>query len=87
MKKIHLKVHMVNGDSHDVETILADQILYSTTRQKHKWPTMQEDPILFAAFLAFAAMQRQGQFTGNWDDFQQQVSMIDEDSMEDIEPF
>lgn len=86
MQQIKVNVLMVDGTEHkDVPTILADQVAFSTTRQRHKWPTMEEDPLLFGSFVAFCAMKRLGLFTGSWTEFTEQCAQVsvdedDEDS-------
>ncbi|MCQ4120404.1 hypothetical protein [Rhodococcus tibetensis] len=63
-------VEMVDGTVHrNVTAIVADQMAYSSTRRKHKWDGPQEDPLLFANFLAFSALRRNGLFDGGFDAF------------------
>lgn len=85
--RLILDVEMVDGSVHEgVSTTLADQVLYSTTRAKHKWPTLQEDPTLFINFLAFAAMKREQRFSGTWDEFCNQCAGVGEAGNDEVDP-
>lgn len=86
IQKVTVQVLMVDGTLHTVDTILADQIAFSTTRQKHSWPSATEDPILFGSFLAFSAMKRQGLFTGSWPEFCDAVAAIDAEDPSPVDP-
>lgn len=66
---MQITVTRVDGATYTVDTIVADQVAYSEARHRRKWPTMQDDPILFGNYLAFAASRRTGQFTGTWEEF------------------
>lgn len=86
IQKITVAVLMDDGQVHNVDTILADQINFSTTRQRHKWPSAADDPILFGSFLAFSAMKRVGLFGGSWDEFTAQVAAVDLAGVDDVDP-
>lgn len=86
IQKITVAVLMADGQVHNVDTILADQIAFSTTRQRHNWPSAQDDPILFGSFLAFSAMKRTGAFSGTWDDFLLQVAAVDVADAGEVDP-
>lgn len=85
--RLILDIEMLDGTVHeDVTTTIADQVLYSKTRQKHNWPGIQDDPTLFMNFLAYAALKRIGKFTGTWDEFANQCAGIGEAGSEDLDP-
>lgn len=87
MQKITVNVLMADGTEHRaIPTILADQVAYSQTRQRHKWPTMEDDPLLFGAFLAYSAMKRLGLFEGSWDMFTESVAAVDADDIDEVDP-
>lgn len=68
--RITLDIEMLDGTTYEgVRTVLKDQVSYSTTRAKHGWPTMQDDPTLFINFIAYSALKREGKFSGTWDEF------------------
>ena len=83
-----LAVTMSDGTRHEATAVIADQVLYSTTRHKHKWPTMTEDPLLFQNFLAYAALKRTGLFDGSWLEFGASAAMVelDEDGDDTEDP-
>ncbi|MCT1804382.1 hypothetical protein M3B20_01355 [Corynebacterium sanguinis] len=88
MNQISLDVLMADGTEHkDVKAILADQVAYSMTRQRHKWPTMEEDPLLFGSFVAYKALTRLNLFTGSWDEFTQQCAQVSSNLETDDEVF
>lgn len=79
IQKIMLDVEMMNGDVHEnIRPILADMIKYSDVSQRHKWRSMEEDPIRAGAFLAYAAMTRTGLYDANigFDQFTNDVAMV-----------
>lgn len=87
MQTMNVDVYMVDGTVHkDVSVILADQVAFSTTRLRHKWPTLQEDPLLAGSFMAFMALKRLGEFTGSWEDFTNQVAQVSAE-VGDSDPF
>jgi hypothetical protein len=44
----------------DVQSINADLVRWDRTRLANKWPKMEDAPIIWATFIAWAAMRRQG---------------------------
>lgn len=84
MQKMTVDVVMVDGTEHKgVQVILADQVGYSTARQRHKWAPMEDDPLMAGAFMGYLAMKRQGLFTGSWDEFTLAVAAISADDDEE----
>lgn len=82
---MRFNVEMVDGTRHEnVQAIVADQVKYSTTARKHKWPSASEDPLTFGYFVAFAAMYRLGLFTEGWEAFQNATA--DVELIEDPDP-
>lgn len=80
MQQMTVNVLMVDGTEHaNVPVILADQVGFSSARQRHKWPTMQDDPVLAGGFMAFLAMKRLGLFTDSWDQFTASVASVSSD--------
>lgn len=76
IQRIVLDVLMEDDTTHVVRTNARDQQVWSETRARHGWPTMTEDEALFARFLGYAAMRRQGLFDGNYDAFCDAVSAV-----------
>ena len=82
MQKIMLDVEMLDGTIHEnIRTTLKDQIRFGDVRARHKWPSMEEDPIRFGAFLAYAAMTRLGLYDANkgFDEFVDEVAGVSAD--------
>jgi len=87
MQAMTVDVLMVDGTEHkDVQVILADQVGFSETRQRHKWPSMQDDPMLAGNFMAFLAMKREGLFEGNWKQFTEQTAMVLAEEAGEVNP-
>lgn len=63
-------VHLANGDAVPVRIANPDLVRWDLTAHKHKWPDMESAPILWATFVAWAAMTRQGLTTAKWEEFQ-----------------
>jgi hypothetical protein len=47
-------------DLDEIQTTNADLVLWDRTRYRHKWPTLQDAPILWMTFIAWAAARRTG---------------------------
>lgn len=89
MQKIIVDVEMVDGTEHkDIRVILADMIRYSDVAQRHKWPSLENDPIRAGAFMGYAAMTRMGLYdkTRGFDDFVNEVAMVNADFGDELEP-
>lgn len=79
LQKITADVEMLTGEVHqNIRIILADMIRYSDTSRRHKWGTMEEDPIRAGAFMAYAAMTRTGLWdpAKGFDEFTDAVAMV-----------
>jgi len=77
MKRLNIHVEMENGDVFDVVTRTTDYLLYETTAKKHKWGGVGENPAMWEAFLAWAAVRRLGKYSGTWEAFQKDVDMVE----------
>lgn len=89
IQKVLLDIEMIDGTVHEnVRAILADMIRYSDVAQRHKWRSMEDDPIRAGAFLAYAAMTRTGLYDANkgFDDFTNDVAMVSTDFGDALEP-
>lgn len=89
MQKVLVDVEMMDGTVHeDIRVILADMIRYSDVAQRHKWRSMEDDPIRGGAFLAYAAMTRMGIYDANkgFDDFTNDVAMVSADFGDAVDP-
>ena len=89
MQKITLDVEMLDGTIHkDLRIVLADQIRFGDVRARHKWPSMEDDPIRFGAFLAYAAMCRLGLYdaTKGFDEFVDEVASVAGDFGDEVDP-
>ena len=82
LQKILLDVEMTDGTVYeDIRASLADMIEYSDTRARHKWPSLEDDPIRGGAYLAYAAMKRLNMYDRNkgFDEFTQDCVMVSGD--------
>lgn len=89
MQKVLVDVEMMDGTVHeDVRVILADMIRYSDVAQRHKWRSLEDDPIRGGAFLAYAAMTRMGIYDSNkgFDEFTNDVAMVSADFGDAVDP-
>lgn len=89
MQKVLVDVEMMDGTVHeDIRVILADMIRYSDVAQRHKWRSLEDDPIRGGAFLAYAAMTRMGIYDSNkgFDDFTNDVAMVSADFGDAVDP-
>ncbi len=76
----------VTLDGHDapVEVTITnpDRVRWDMTRSKHNWPTFNDAPFLGTTFLAWAALRREGIYTGTFEDFRDRDA-VDVQSYED----
>ena len=89
MQKVLIDVEMMDGTVHeDIRVILADMIRYSDVAQRHKWRSLEDDPIRGGAFLAYAAMTRMGIYDSNkgFDEFTNDVAMVSADFGDAVDP-
>lgn len=89
MQKVLVDVEMMDGTVHeDIRVILADMIRYSDVAQRHKWRSLEDDPIRGGAFLAYAAMTRMGIYDSNkgFDEFTNDVAMVSADFGDAVDP-
>ncbi|KAA0925956.1 hypothetical protein [Rhodococcus sp. ANT_H53B] len=87
IQRLILDIEMEDGTEHlGIKTNLADQAKFAKSRSVHKWPSVQEDPITFINFLAFAALSRLGKFEGGFDKFCNEAGAVQEAGQEEITP-
>lgn len=89
MQKITVSVEMADGTVHEnLRVVLKDQIRFGDVRAKHNWPSMEEDPMRFGAFLAYAAMTRLGLYPPErgFDEWVDDVAWVDADMGAELDP-
>lgn len=89
MQKMLVDVEMIDGTVHeDVRVILADMIRHAEVSKRHKWGSLQEDPVRGGAFLAYAAMTRLGLYSPakGFDEFGNEVAMVGADFGDAVDP-
>lgn len=87
--EVYLKGHE-DGPPLEVTTANPDLVRWDMTRAKpqHKWPSMEEAPMLWATFVAWAAAKRLGLYDGTWDKWslEDAVSVEMRDDDEPVDP-
>lgn len=83
-----ITVHLPTGP---VEVVSAnpDLVRWDITRSKHKWPSMEEAPMLWATFVAWAAAKRLNLYAGTWEDWSNRDALsvdFDLEGQEDVDP-
>lgn len=63
-----LRVQLDDGTEHDVQTMNPDAIRFDVTRGRKGWPDSKDAPLLWATFLAWAAMRREGKLSCDVDE-------------------
>lgn len=73
-----LLVELADGRKLEAEARNPDYIRWELTAARERWPLIETDaagnatvraPILMTTFLAWAALNRTGQYEGKWEDF------------------
>ncbi len=77
-----------HDDIDELQTTNADLVLWDRTRYRHKWPGIQEAPILWMTFIAWAAARRTGAVPSDhkyetWEAEVLEVRVIDDDDEEE----
>lgn len=73
-----LLVHLASGETLETEARNPDYIRWELTAAKERWPILETDAngntrvpaaILMTTFLAWASLNRTGDYAGKWEDF------------------
>ncbi len=75
-----IRVYPADGEPYEVLTRLIDHNTWDTTRARHKWPTGDEAPMTWLAFIAWAAARRTGQTSLTYEQF-----LADTDAVEGVD--
>lgn len=70
--KITVDIEMLDGTEYeDIRVIAADMIRHSDVARRHKWGSMEDDPMRAQIFLGYAALTRLGHYPADkgFDDF------------------
>lgn len=62
-------VTLSNGESLDLTVTNPDLVRWDLTAHKHKWPGMEDAPMLWATFVTWRAAARAGLYAGTWEDW------------------
>lgn len=74
---------------HDIVIRNPDMVRFDTTRATHKWPSMEEAPVLWATFVSWAAARRLGLTDVKWEEWRDGVCLhvhMPEEAAEDVDP-
>lgn len=87
MKSATLTVEMVDGTTLSGRTIMPDMLRYEETakRQKPPWGGISDNPAVWEAFVSWAALTREGKWSGTFEEWKQSVASIDFE-FEDVRP-
>ncbi|MBF6483842.1 hypothetical protein IU431_06680 [Nocardia otitidiscaviarum] len=87
IQRNYVSVAMLDGTEHqNIPTIVADEMLYASTRRRLKWDPPQDDPITFNNFMGYAALRRSGAFSGSFDDFERAAAKVVLEEGEPVDP-
>jgi len=50
----------------EIQTINPDMVLWDRTRYKHKWPPVQDAPMLWTTFITWAGARRLGMIPADY---------------------
>lgn len=94
INRLQFNVLMTDGTEHlEVTPTLADRLEFGKVARRRKWPTLQDDPELYMAFIVWHALNREGKLGGlGWDEFVNGAETVepvedDEDEAGEVEPF
>lgn len=85
-----ITVHLEGRDEPlEVTTDNRDLVRWDLTRAKHKWPGMDEAPMLWATFVSWAAAKRTDNYAGTWEEWSNRDAIsvdFDEADLEAVDP-
>lgn len=85
-----IAVHLDGRDEPlEIITDNRDLVRWDVTRAKHKWPNMDEAPMLWATFVSWSAAKRGELYAGTWEEWSNRdcVSVdFDEADLEEVDP-
>lgn len=84
VKQQEATVTLADDTTLDLVVRNPDMVRFDMTRAKHKWPSMDEAPMLWATFVTWRAAVREGVYGDTWENWSDRdclsVSMeVDED--------
>lgn len=83
-----LKINVTLADNPnekiEVPILNPDRVRWDMAAARNGWPSMENAPFLGMTYFAWAALKREGLYTGTWDDFKDR-DCIDLDSRDDAE--
>lgn len=77
-----LQIELAQGDILEETVLNPDRVRWDMAATRNGWPSFDKAPFLGLTYLAWAALKRQGRYTGTWDDFKDH-DCIDVQSAED----
>lgn len=88
---VRQRITVVLADDRELELLSAnpDLVRWDITRQKHGWGSMEDAPMLWATFVAWAAAKRTGVYEGTWDTWANQDCLsvdFDVEGLEEVDP-
>lgn len=88
MKKLNVRVEMVDGRELTCQSALRDYVRYEETakRQKPPWGGISDNPSRWEGFIAWSALKRTGQYDGTWESFLDDAAIVDANAEEPVEP-
>lgn len=60
---------------HDIVIRNPDMVRWDSTRATHKWPSMEEAPVMWATFVSWAAARRLALTDATWDKWRDEVCL------------
>jgi hypothetical protein len=71
----------------EVQTINADMVLAETTARKHNWGSLQDSPLRFQTFIAWAALRRRKLIPPDllWESFESTCASVSPVELEDTD--
>lgn len=79
---LKLKIELAQGDVFEESVLNPDRVRWDMAATRNGWPTFEKAPFLGLTYLAWAALKREGHYTGTWDEFKDR-DCIDVHSAED----
>src|SRR5690242_562772 len=82
-----ITVHLAGREDEPlvVTTANPDLVRWDMTRSKHGWPAMEDAPMLWATFVAWAAAKRTGAYDQSWDQWSNHDALSVEFDAEGVE--
>lgn len=87
MRKLNIRVVMIDGSTHEAETRAADYVAYEAEARKRSWGSISDSPSSWEAFVSYRALVRTRAISLPFDKFLAEVDELEATPVPEAEAF